>query len=336
MKKTKLFTHGINHSRDTAKYRMTRRVPVAQPHQRAQEVFEAIRREIQSYDEIHFVYIIDVEGHLLGVLSLKEIFHLEPHQEIGEALHKKALHTVFLDTHQEKAAYLALRQNLKVVPVVDENHVFQGTLTEDALLSILHKEVREDIIRLSGIHPAHTAIDNILEISVGRAIQHRLPWLLMGLVGGIFTAYYIGFFERTLEKNLILASFIPLIVYMSDAVGTQMEAFVIRDFALVQNLEFRPYFFKQLVIVSAIALLLGGALIGVGYFFFQDHALLLVLGFSLILAIVSSVFTGLIIPFLFRKLRQDPANASGPVATIVQDFLSVVIYFAIASWVLGF
>ncbi len=325
----------FNYPKGSVGHRMTREVPVMRIGQSVAEVYQAIRRKIPKYKEIHFIYITDENNRLLGTLTLKELFHLAPETEIGSALEKKQLHVARPQAHQESAANLALRHNLRVVPVVDQDGRFLGVLTESAILSILHEEYRKDILRMSGIHPAHAVVDNIFEIPLWKAVQHRLPWLLIGLVGGIVTAHFVGFFEKTIEKNLILTSFIPLVVYMSDAVGNQMEAFVIRDFAISQTLKFSRYFLRQLAIVLAIALIISVAMVGLGYFLYRDWAISGVLGISLVLAILSSVFTGLIIPFVFRRAKVDPANASGPIATIIQDFLSVIIYFGIASWVLG-
>jgi magnesium transporter len=158
-----------------------------------------------------------------------------------------------------------------------------------------------------------------------------LPWLAAGMLGGILIAKIIGRFEATLSENLILAAFIPLIVYMSDAVGTQMEAFIIRDLATDPGLNFFRYLFRQISIVLIIGLIISAGLFAVSNFFHGDMEISLVLSISMLAAIMSSVITGLCVPFLFSKLSFDPANASGPLATIIQDTLSVFIYFTVAT-----
>jgi len=148
-------------------------------------------------------------------------------------------------------------------------------------------------------------IDYVVQLSITKSIKHRL-----------------------------LAAFIPLIVYMSDAVGTQMEAFVIRDFSLHTRLKFRRYFMRHLVITIAIASTLAVLLFAFSITFHEGIRLAIALSVSLFFSIISSVFTGLFLPLLFRSLRLDPANASGPIATIIQDILSITIYFSIASMLL--
>ena len=173
--------------------------------------------------------------------------------------------------------------------------------------------------------------DDVIHMSVTKALTHRLPWLLIGLLGGIFSAKIIENFEKTLEQNLILAAFIPLVVYMADAVGTQMEAFIIRDLAMHPRMKFSKYLIKQLLTVSTMGILLSGSLFIISIFLYNSTSMALVLSLSLFVAILSSVVTGLFIPYFFERTRLDPANASGPIATIIQDIISVTIYFIIAS-----
>ena len=172
-----------------------------------------------------------------------------------------------------------------------------------------------------------------MKLSTTTLIKHRLPWLVLGLMGGIATSHIVSSFEEVLQKNLILAAFIPLIVYMSDAVGDQMEAFVIRDLA-IHKLNFIKYIGRQFLITAFIALLLGTVLFIYTVISQKDPKIALVLSTALFTSTTSSVFTGLVLPLIFNKIHLDPANASGPIATIIQDLLSVTIYFSVASYLL--
>ena len=125
-----------------------------------------------------------------------------------------------------------------------------------------------------------------------------------------------------------------IIVYMADAVGTQMEAFIIRDLAFNPQLHFLKYFIRQFTITSIISIFSSIVLYVLSYLFYRDYSVSLVLSLSLSIAIISSIFTGILIPYFLSKLKFDPANASGPIATIIQDILSVVVYFLIATWLL--
>lgn len=298
------------------------------------EARQILAEKIKFLESINYLYVLDKEENLVGILSIKDLYRLNNEQAVGEVCKRSPLVTVFSSDHQEKAAYLAVQHNLKAIPVVDEKNKFLGVVAEDAIMSILHRELRDDLLHLGGVHHAHKDYDNVLEISLFNSIKHRLPWLVVGLFGGLFAAQIISRFESTLEKNLILAAFIPLVVYITDAVGTQLEAFTIRDFALFRRINFFRYFLRQFLIVLIIAVFLGATLSLWSLIFHSRGDIALVLGSAVLVATTSSLFSGLFVPYAFRKFGFDPANASGPLGTIIQDILSVFIYFVIASQVL--
>lgn len=164
-----------------------------------------------------------------------------------------------------------------------------------------------------------------------KEIKTRVIWLTIGLVLSLGIAQIIRGFESTLQENIILASFIPLVVYMSDAAGTQMEAIIIRSLNTKAKFSLGKFFTRQLIIVGAVALIVGSlATVIVGLL--NDSARLgAVVGLSLLFGMLSSLVTGSVLPYIFWKLHNDPAEASGPVATVIQDLLSVVIFLLIAQ-----
>ena len=166
-----------------------------------------------------------------------------------------------------------------------------------------------------------------------KEVKTRVTWLLIGLVLSLGIAQVIERFETTLKANLILATFIPLVVYMSDAVGTQMEAMVIRELNTPGKFHFGRFLRQQLVIVSLVAVIVGtvsGLVVG-----WQDSSELgVVIGLSVVGGIMSSLVTGTVLPFIFWKMHDDPAEASGPIATVLQDLMSVLIFFLIAQAIL--
>ncbi len=293
----------------------------------------SLEKNIGSWKTIDYIYVVDKKHRLTGVLSVKEIFRSRP-----ETLIKKVASAslITIDPHasQEAAAALALSHHLKAIPVVGLEKHFLGVVPHDTLLQILQQEAREDVLHIAGIHHKGAAYDDVLTMSIVHTLRHRIPWLILGLIGGIVAAHIIDGFEETLSGNIVLAAFIPLIVYMADAVGTQLQAFVIRDFAADAKVDYKKYFLKQSQIVLATSAIVGVLLAIFSVIRFQDTRLAIVLSISLACASVSSVITGLFIPYLFTKAKSDPANASGPIGTIIQDILSIVIYFGVATWLL--
>ncbi len=319
---------------NSAGRRMTHKVPTARLEDKLLDVHKRIERNIKQFETVHYVYVLDNIGKLTGVLSSKDLYTSSKTKKVKDVCKKQNLVMVKPWQHQERVAYLALRHNVKAVPVVDADHTFLGVIPSDEILRILYHETHEDLMRKAGIHAGHDPFDNVLTMSLWQSFKHRIPWLFIGLLGGIFAAQIIGFFEQTLEHHLILAAFIPLIVYMGGAVATQMETFIIRDIAVDHDLPFFRYVLKQLMVIFCIAALFSLSLFAIGSLLYGSPHLSGVLAASMFGAIVSSVFTGLLVPYLFHRLRMDPANASGPMATIIQDIMSIVIYFSVASMLL--
>ena len=315
---------------DSAGRLLEQAVPVVSPRTSVKEVKELLSTKIQDYETINYIYVTDSTNKLIGVLSVKQTLSYPNDTSVSDIMRKDIIY-IHPYTHQERAAYLALKNNVKAIPIVDKDKNFLGVITGDRLLSIMYREISEDLLKFAGLLRGHNETDDVMSLSVSTSLKHRLPWIIIGLIGGLLIARTIGAYEQTLEKNLTIAAFIPLMVYMSNAVGQQVSAFVIRDSALNDNLPFTKYLIKQSILVFLIAIIMSLLLFSFGTFFYQDFTISRTLGIALFGTITSSIFTGLVIPYVFIRLKLDPANASGPVGTVVQDFLSVVIYFTIAS-----
>lgn len=317
----------------TAGHIMTSRVPTVGANATVGDVEALLMKEAANFDTINYVYLLGHNGELKGVISLKELFR-SPKTKLAKELTPENVISVHTHTDQERAALLALKHSLKALPVVDKENHFLGVLTSDRISKILDSEAVENILRFGGV--AHFGTyDNVLNISILKSLKHRLPWLIIGLFGGLLTAGLVSSFKEVISQHIILAAFIPLIVYMADSVSTQMEAFIIRDLAIEPKLKFFKYFLRQFWIVFIIAGITSVGLFGINMAITQDHTISLILAVALFIAIISSVSTGLAVPYLFGKLSLDPANASGPIGTIIQDFLSVFIYFTVASRLLS-
>ncbi len=315
---------------ETAGHRMTAKVPIVHPDQTIGDAQTLVFHYIKVFRSVDYIYVVDRHGKLYGVLTIKELYGNPKDVHVGNICKRENLATVHPDTHQERVVYVALKHNIKAVPVTDESKTFLGAVLNDTILSILYKEAHEDLLRLAGVHP-HAAHLSTEDTPVLVSLRHRIPWLFLGMLGGLFSASVIGLFETTLEENLILASFIPLIVYMSSAVGMQMQACVIRDLAMNRAFSFRKYLVRQMAVTFGIAVFFSFALSGILGMLHGNATLGVVIGASMFFAIFSSVGTGLVIPYVFSRVRLDPADVSGPVATIIQDLLSVTIYLGTAA-----
>jgi magnesium transporter len=312
---------------------LNKNVPTVSGEKTLGDLAAQLKSKIKNYQTIHYIYVLDEARTLRGVLSITELFAKPASARIEKIMSRK-IATVKPTTSRERAVYLALQRGIKEVPIVDEAGKFLGVLTGDDILITLHKEASEDLLHMAGVHHHHGKADDVLSTSIWTLLRHRFPWLFLGLMGGLLSAGIVNSFESTLEKNLVLTGFIPLVVYIAGAVGTQMEVFIIRDLAMDPKLNFWKYLSRQLTVALLIALLSGAMLYLLCSLWYHDNSVALTISAAVFAAILSSVFTGLLVPYALSRLRTDPANASGPLATIVQDILSILIYFEIATLLL--
>ena len=317
----------------TAESLMTARVPLATIEKTIGEVQEIISEKIKEFETINYIYVIDGNQKLIGVFSIKEIFQRAKETRVTEIM-ITALIKCRASTHREKVAILALKNNLKAIPVVDKEDKFLGVVTSDNILDVLHQENIEDVLLAGGIVPFDKGLKELATVSAGTLIRVRLPWLLLGLLGGVFAAQIIGFFENTLRSQVLLALFIPVIVYISDAVATQTETLVIRGIALDAKLSLKKYFFREIKIGIFLALILGAILAGIVTFWWQKMSLGIILGLAIFFSISLSVIVAMLIPLILQRFKKDPAFGSGPLATIITDILSIAVYFLIANFLL--
>ena len=288
-----------------------------------------------AFDTIDYVYVVDNDEVLKGVISIKEVHASNKDANVEEIMKKKLVFSHPL-THQERIVYLALSNKIKAIPVVDREKRLLGIVPYDTILQIFNEEVREDIFKFGGIFHKVGKEYTTIKSSAGTMIKTRLPWLIIGVLGGTITASIISSFEHVLNTLLALAAFAPVLAYLSDAVGTQSETLTVRAIALDPKLSLKAYFVREFAVALALALACGLLLSTIALLGWQNSVLGLIIGFSMFLSIISAVFISTGFPFLFKKVNLDPAIASGPFATMISDVATVTIYFSVASLLLAF
>jgi len=236
-------------------------------------------------------------------------------------------------TDQERAAWHAVQQNESSLAVVDADGRFQGLVPPQRLLGVLLAEHAEDMARLGGfLHDAAAARSASTE-RVSRRLWHRLPWLILGLAGAMLAAVIVGGFEEQLEAQVALAFFIPGIVYMADAVGTQTETLVIRGLSV--GVPIASVVRREAITGVVVGAILGGLFFPVGLLVWADGEVATTVSLALFAACSTATVVAMTLPWALHKLHRDPAFGSGPLATVVQDLLSLLIYFAIAALIIG-
>jgi magnesium transporter len=313
-------------SSEAAGRKITTKIPLATKEQTISDVRTLLFEKTADFDTINYVYIVSKKGVLKGVFSIKDIFINPPETIIKDILKEKPI-KAHLDDDQEKVAHIALKNNLKAIPVVDKNNHLLGVLPADQIHTILDNESKEDLLKLTGILGTEDASSTPILLS----FKNRIPWIVVGLLGGSVTASTISSFQDVLSNNIVLASFIPLIAYIANAVANQSQTLLIRDLARSKDIKFINYLVKQLTTTSLIALVCWILVLLITTLIWNSTYLGFVVGLAMSCAILTATFLGILIPNILKRYGLDPAVGSGPFATVIQDFLSVTIYFSIAS-----
>jgi magnesium transporter len=314
------------HAPDTAAAHMVTRVPTAAGDELAAAV--VARLSGRRLDTAETVYVVDADGRLLGVVPLTDLLALPAGRPLTDAARPPAV-TVGPHVDQERVASLALEHALVEVPVIDEAGRLVGVVPAQSLVEILRHEHLEDIHRLAGIRYARSAI----EAPVLHRLRDRLPWLLFGLAGSMVATFVVSRFEVALRDRVTLAFFVPGLVYLADAIGTQTEAVAVRGLSLT-HVPLRHLLFEELVTGMLIGGILG-ALSAIGVLVvFADPMLAAAVGIAVLVAGAIATSIGLFLPWALAALGSDPAFGSGPVATVIQDVLSLLVYFTIVALLL--
>jgi magnesium transporter len=298
----------------------------------ASKVIEKLRNDAPDAETIYYLYVVDKLGKLVGVLSLRDLI-TAPADEVIENIMSTRVVSVTDDMDQEDVAKLIKKYDFLAAPVVSKQNHLVGIITFDDVIDILEEEATEDLGEISA---AKGATD--VNVSAFTAARKRSPWIILLMFFGLITAEVIGQFEETLEAIVLLAAFIPLIMDSAGNTGTQSLAVAVRGLALgtikkgsvgkMVRREFGTGLMLGLIcmIVLAITVTL-----------IHGHWMLaLIVGFSIFCTLSIATVIGATVPLVINKLKLDPAIASGPFITTVNDILGLLIYFSIATALLDF
>lgn len=324
-------TELLGYEQYTAGSLMTTEYVSIQENSTVRSAMNVLRREAPDAETIYYIFVVDEQHRLTGVLSLRDLIVADEDTLIRDIMSDRVVYAKVTDD-QEKIAQIFKDYNFLAFPVVDDNLVLQGIITVDDIIDVIDEEASDDYSKLAGI----SDVDDI-DASPLKAARQRLPWLVMLLFLGMLTATLMGHFEATLEKVALLALFIPLISGTSGNSGTQALAVVVRGIATGEIDEKSKL--KMIFREMATGLITGSVcgLIVVGAVFLWKHSLLigLLVGTAICCSILVATIAGSFIPLLIHKLGIDPAVASGPFITTLNDITSILIYLGLATMLLG-
>ena len=314
---------------DTAGGLMQTELVSISEHSKVDEVVSILRSLTEGVGEIFFVYVVDDEGRLVGVLNLGALLLFKGDRPIRDLM-KTKIHAVNPEEDQESVARIFTRYDLVALPVVDDEGRLLGRILHDDVVDVLQEEADEDIMHMAGAtagEPELVYTDQLFRIA-----GVRLPWLLATLAGLAVPAVLTRGFQVSFPHMDALIPFVLVIGAMGGNVGSQSATIVVRGFATgrvdFQNLG--HFLYKELVVSSLMALACGVLSGIVSQLWHGDLRLSATVAISMFVAIIASAILGVLVPYFFRLVKIDPAIAAGPAVTTIDDIVAIGIYYLVA------
>jgi len=289
-----------------------------------------MRTQAENVTRVHSIYVVDEEDVLLGRLSLKDLLTASNTAQIKDVYISK-VDSVNVNEDPEEVAKIMSKYDLEAIPVIDEIGRLVGRITIDDIVDVIKEEAEKDYQMAAGISQDVEADDSIWQLT-----RARLPWLILGLFGGLGAAAIMGGFEEMIAKHAILFFFTPLIAAMAGNVGVQSSAIIVQGLAnddLKGSVGSR--LIKEMLLALLNGIILAAILLLFTWFWKGSFLTALAISISLIAVIVVAGFIGTFTPLFLHKRGIDPAIATGPFITTSNDIFGILIYFWIAKLVLG-
>jgi magnesium transporter len=295
------------------------------------ETAESVRARIvaEKPESPVLVLVAGDDGRLAGVVPLGGLLRMHGARPLADAL-ERDFPVVTPDTDQEVAASTALDHGVDALPVADADGRPLGVMPPQALLRVLRREHVKDLHMLAGIERETAQARHAIEDPPLRRVRHRLPWLLVGLVGAGLATAAMAWMQATLERHIAVAFFVPALVYLADAIGTQTETVAVRGLSMTRA-GLAPLLGGELRTGALIGAILAALSFAPVWWAFGDGRLAAAIALSILIAGIVANGIGLALPWALKRLRFDPAYGTGPMSTVLQDVCTIIVYFAVVS-----
>lgn len=317
----------LRYDEDTAGGLMQMEYIVAKENWPVRRCVIEMRKQAEEVEKVYSIYVVDDEDKLLGILSLRRLLFAEPTTLIREMFTSENIHYVKTSDTQEQVAEVMEKYDLVAVPVVDIQNKLVGRITIDDVVDVIREEAERDFQMASGISENVESSSSVLKNT-----RSRLPWILIGLAGGVMSSQIIKGYEEHIVVIPSLAFFIPLIASTAGNVGVQSSAIVVQGLAS-NDFQMKGIFsqvLKETLVGSIVGMICAAVIYGVGYFFTGEMQLGITLAISLFVVVVCAAILGTFIPLILDRMKIDPALATGPFITTANDIIGLSIYFMVA------
>ncbi|WP_192350206.1 magnesium transporter [Algoriphagus sp. Y33] len=322
----------LRYDEDTAGGIMAKEYIRANKNWNVVQTINEIRRQAENVSKIYSIFVVNNRQQLMGIVSLKRIVLASDETKI-EDIYEEEVISVPTYMDQEEVAEVMRKYDLESLPVVNSKNKLVGRITVDDILDVIREEAEEDIQAMTGISDTVDEYDSVIKLS-----KARLPWLLIGICGGLLGAGFIGFFEEGLSKVTALAFFIPLITATGGNVGIQTSSIVVQSLASKSIFDdsLAKRFLKVLLVAMLNGLILATFVFGVVVLFYKTEvSFAMVVSIALFSVVLLASFMGTITPIILDKLGINPALASGPFITTANDLIGLAVYFLVAMSLLN-
>jgi magnesium transporter len=291
----------------------------------------SMRRQAEQVDDVYYVYVVDNDGILKGTLSLKKLLISSPKALIKDIYNSNVI-SVKAETPSEEVANIMNKYDLVALPVVDDIGRLLGRITIDDVVDVMREEAEKDYQLASGITEDVEASDNVWLLT-----RARFPWLAIGLAGGIMGSRVISGFMGNIGNHPQMALFMPLIAAMGGNVGIQSSAIVVQSLAsgdMGIDTTWKKLL-KEFSVAFFNATILSGLIASYNFLIGSDPALTITVSVAMFSVVIFASLFGTFIPLLLNKINIDPAVATGPFITTLNDIVGMFIYLSIAVYFFG-
>lgn len=297
-----------------------------------EKTLKYLQKEAPDAESAYYLYVINKENVLKGVVSLRDIVCNDFDTKISEITNTNVISVPYY-MDQEEVASKFEKYGFMTMPVVDENNKILGIVTVDDIVEVMQEETTEDIHRLGGVDE-----EEKVDGSLRNSIKSRLPWLIVNLITAILAASVVGAFEGTISQVVTLATFMPIVAGMGGNAGTQSLTIVVRGIALgeLDKDNGMRIFIKELLVGLTTGVVIGAIIAVLGFIWERNIVFGIVIGVAMILNMMVATMSGFIVPVILKKLKIDPALASAVFVTTVTDVLGFFFFLGLATMFINY
>lgn len=297
-----------------------------------EKTLKYLQNEAPDAESAYYLYVINKENVLKGVVSLRDIVCNDFDTKISEITNTNVISVPYY-MDQEEVAIKFEKYGFMTMPVVDENNKILGIVTVDDIVEVMQEETTEDIHRLGGVDE-----EEKVDGSLRDSIKSRLPWLVVNLITAILAASVVGAFEGTISQVVTLATFMPIVAGMGGNAGTQSLTIVVRGIALgeLDKDNGMRIFIKELLVGLTTGVVIGAIIAVLGFIWERNFVFGIVIGLAMILNMMVATMSGFIVPVILKKLKVDPALASAVFVTTVTDVLGFFFFLGLATMFISY